>query len=65
MTPVPNSPDAVVSPAAFSAPNVAGRLPVALKKPVMALATFCWLTLRVPPDGVNDTLILRNTSLAS
>ena len=29
-------------------PHVTGRLPVALEKPVMVLATFCWLALRVP-----------------
>ena len=66
MTPVPSSPEAIVRPAALSAANAAGMLPVALKKPVSALATFCWLTLRVPLGGGTKTsLMFRKASLAS
>ena len=44
--PVAASPEAWVRPAGPSAANAAGMLPVALKKLVSVLATFCWLTLR-------------------
>ena len=41
ITPVPSSPEAIVRPCGLSAANAIGMLPVRLKKPVTALATFC------------------------
>jgi len=46
--PVAISPEACARAAGVSAPNTIGMPPVALKKPVSALPTFCWLPLRPP-----------------
>ena len=43
--PVASSPEACARPAGVKVPNTSGMPPVALKKLVSALATFCWLTL--------------------
>ena len=65
ITPVPSSPEATVRLVAFSIANGIGMLPVELKKLVSALATFCWLTVRLPLGGTKFSLVLRKTSLAS
>ena len=49
--PVPSSPETCVRPAGVSEAKSTGMPPVALKKLVSVLATFCWLTLR-PPAGL-------------
>jgi hypothetical protein len=43
---VASSPETCVRPPGDNVPNTTGMPPVALKKPVNALATFCWFTLR-------------------
>ena len=47
--PVASSPETCVRPAGVKVPNTIGMPPVALKKLVNALATFCWLTFSPPP----------------
>ena len=62
--PVAVSPEACVNPAGVNPANTAGMPPLALKKLVSALATFCWLVLR-PDDDDMASARLRKASWPS